>query len=392
MGCFNRMGFISNIPLIEGDDTVMFICLEHNDHYLRISPIASLIPVAPPIYGKYDDYGTINNIVKDANVKIIEEYFDNDIESIIDILDDFEVRRHLDNKLGVKYFEKLANNDSVYINIKLIIEHKRVIDTLIDFNNQPLANVTDYAFTKSIGEYWLMQLGFVLSNKEEKIYNHPSCDTHYVKLQKNCLKIYSNDDVDSIESFYRDLNDFMKVWHEHTGIQLTLDEYNSNITYIDLCWDNTMKKIDLINKSYFGEHTSMLHNVLRHAAIIYDDDLNNVILNKKLLDSTSENNDELKNKILNIFNAYNYNDIKSFDDVFDVMGTVTLEVYKNIDFYKDELKKTMCDFVKLYHSMSFLSLMFQVSGIGTQEHCYDYHKKIHQEIVNICDNGLHRFD
>lgn len=110
------------------------------------------------------------------------------------------------------------------------------------------------------------------------------------------------------------------------------------------------------------------------------------------MDSTSENDDELKDKILNIFNAYNYNDIKSFDNVFDVMGTVTLEIYKNVDFYKDELKKTMCDFVKLYHSMSFLSLMFQVSGIGTQEHCYDYHKKIHQEIVNICDNGLHRFD
>lgn len=44
------------------------------------------LPVWFPIYGEYNDYGGLENIVKDDNTQILEKYYDLKIEQIIDIV------------------------------------------------------------------------------------------------------------------------------------------------------------------------------------------------------------------------------------------------------------------------------------------------------------------
>jgi hypothetical protein len=86
MGSFNQMGFISNLPIMAGDDAVMIFMIRSNHRGDSIEGVVScddiFTPVLLPIFGKYDDYGNIDNIERDFACKWIEELFGLDIDSI----------------------------------------------------------------------------------------------------------------------------------------------------------------------------------------------------------------------------------------------------------------------------------------------------------------------
>lgn len=73
MGCFNRTGFYSHLPITYGDDIVMFMCADTSNLYGKsdscpISVVGSgYTPLAFPFFGEYDDYGGIEKVVDDAN-------------------------------------------------------------------------------------------------------------------------------------------------------------------------------------------------------------------------------------------------------------------------------------------------------------------------------------
>lgn len=90
MGCFNRCGFYSHLPITYDDDIVCFICASHkykNHETTPIAPFGVLEPICLPIFGKYDDYGSIENIIKDDNVDCIEKAFQLPIEEIFSAID-----------------------------------------------------------------------------------------------------------------------------------------------------------------------------------------------------------------------------------------------------------------------------------------------------------------
>ena len=77
MGCFNLQGFYSNLPITDGDKTVAFICAKYNGptDYLTQPLYATdyMEPICLPIFGVYNDYGTIENIVPSETTKLIEK-------------------------------------------------------------------------------------------------------------------------------------------------------------------------------------------------------------------------------------------------------------------------------------------------------------------------------
>lgn len=84
MGCFNQMGFVSHLPITEGDEIVFFICADFSGletENISFAP-GTLSPIFLPIKGKYDDYGGVTDIVRDENVEYIEELFDMPFERI----------------------------------------------------------------------------------------------------------------------------------------------------------------------------------------------------------------------------------------------------------------------------------------------------------------------
>jgi hypothetical protein len=84
MGCFNKMGFISHLPITYDEDIVLFICgdvtalREENTKFA----CGSISPLFLPLRGKYDDYGGIYDIIRDENVEYIEKTIGLTIEEI----------------------------------------------------------------------------------------------------------------------------------------------------------------------------------------------------------------------------------------------------------------------------------------------------------------------
>ena len=67
MGCFNTRGFLSHTTIMRGDEIVAFVCKFDNKKSGRYFyyPFDAFTPIMLPVYGRYNDYGNIDNIVED---------------------------------------------------------------------------------------------------------------------------------------------------------------------------------------------------------------------------------------------------------------------------------------------------------------------------------------
>ena len=67
MGCFNKIGFVSNLPITAGDKTVLIFTTVGKYRKSEIGGVTSsddaYTPTLLPIFGEYDDYGKIECIV-----------------------------------------------------------------------------------------------------------------------------------------------------------------------------------------------------------------------------------------------------------------------------------------------------------------------------------------
>lgn len=149
MGCFNVMGFHTHLPIVAGDDIVLLLGVypEYENRNVRrdfvdFAPGNDFTPIALPIFGKYDDYGSIEDIERDTNVESIEKYFGLEIKKIIDLVDDGMIGRYMNDKDTESYkqmCEKIYNLQptnwlksefSHKYQIVFIIDHRFMYDTI----------------------------------------------------------------------------------------------------------------------------------------------------------------------------------------------------------------------------------------------------------------------
>lgn len=147
MGSFNTRGFLSNTTIMRGDEIVAFVCKFDNKKSGRYfyHPFDAYVPIMLPVYGRYNDYGRIDNIVEDDNYKWIKEHIGDmkDIaECCIDCMNIYgggsiraeidsdntyhpekKSRYILDNLLKFKY--RMRETDGIAI----LYEHKEIYET-----------------------------------------------------------------------------------------------------------------------------------------------------------------------------------------------------------------------------------------------------------------------
>ena len=85
MGYFNHKGNLSNLPIEYGDKVVCMIGLRRNDSSDTFSPGFSFTPIALPIRGEYDYYGSVQNVVKTPGVEYLEKFFGMSAEDVIEV-------------------------------------------------------------------------------------------------------------------------------------------------------------------------------------------------------------------------------------------------------------------------------------------------------------------
>jgi len=99
MGSFSVACSISKITISEGDKCIIVplipnprrICADTGCHRINpksmlSSPMEYFMPLCLPIKGKYNDYGSIKNIEKNENTKVIEKFFGISIEDFVDTI------------------------------------------------------------------------------------------------------------------------------------------------------------------------------------------------------------------------------------------------------------------------------------------------------------------
>lgn len=176
MGCFNKIGFISGLPISAGDDTVLIFMLK-NKHAedMRGGVVYStdwFQPAFLPVYGKYDDYGKIEDIVESTATKYLEMFFGQTIESIIDNVDDLAVGR---SKLTD---EDIVIKKEICSRLTFGLEHKEVFDKMA--SDKIVGYTTDY-----LPKYWLTKMGFTLTNEKngdqryKETWTHPALPSGY---------------------------------------------------------------------------------------------------------------------------------------------------------------------------------------------------------------------
>lgn len=149
MGCFNIMGFHTHLPIEYGDEIVLLLGVypkykkgEIRD-FCRFAPGFEFTPIALPIFGKYNDYGTIEDIERDLNVEMIEKFFNMKIDELIRLVDDEVIaNRYVSEEKHEQYkglVEKIWNLQSDFIinsefemvyDLTFTIDHRFVYDTI----------------------------------------------------------------------------------------------------------------------------------------------------------------------------------------------------------------------------------------------------------------------
>lgn len=153
MGCFNTTGFLSRLPIFYGDRVVCFlgkININHDVYGFTPYHVFSLVsPVCLPIYGSYNDYGSIELIDDTPVKKLLEKLSGVNCESLFDAVRDcayspikYTLKHwgYIDGKMpednwrskrveGILPILKLYNIESIPV---ILFEHEDFYDKLTD--------------------------------------------------------------------------------------------------------------------------------------------------------------------------------------------------------------------------------------------------------------------
>ena len=119
MGCFNKTGFFSHLPIQYGDEIVLFVFADQSKAYKRSScPIdptgGGLTPICPPFFGKYNDYGGIENVVDDPNHKYFTKVVGMTVDKFCDIIHDLSGVTIKDLRDGIKKYTEKPESENHY--------------------------------------------------------------------------------------------------------------------------------------------------------------------------------------------------------------------------------------------------------------------------------------
>lgn len=114
MGSFNVGCGISNIA-IEPGDKIGFVILDTGSGPDRIDPEVGMTtllneydlyrPFLPPVFGVYDDYGSIEDIQPSKTTEFLEKYFEQDIGTVIECLTDIRTPYYDGGAIFRAYFK-----------------------------------------------------------------------------------------------------------------------------------------------------------------------------------------------------------------------------------------------------------------------------------------------
>ncbi len=213
MGCFGSTGFISSLPIECGDDTVLIFMTKNK--YVDgknagcVYSTDFFIPTFLPVIGKYDDYGKIDNIIESASTKYIEDFFGEDIDTIIEKVDD--------NCVGREDNLTVSKNNDIFQELSFGLELKSVYDKL--------SKEGVFSFSNSLKPYSLeTYLSHSYNNDKFMISGQKFPDTTFDKIVSQAKGIkYEN----PIETFINNIGEgaILEFIYFNHGVSMVKSKY-----------------------------------------------------------------------------------------------------------------------------------------------------------------------
>lgn len=228
MGSFNVAGSMSNLSLRCGTEVVFIPLIPNRNNYkirgtkekgdILLTPSSQLVsnegasymyvPAFLPIKGIYNDYGSLKEIERDANVEYIEDYFGITIDEFM-----AQVTRNWCNDHNA-FCEDESRNELLY-NLSGMFESRQVYDDMV-----AMSKVEHSAYNSSyLSSVVLEELGFIY-NKDESTgddrynmyYKHPEipviaihCDGSF----SNVIDLTKNKEINNVFKI-KDLEEKLK--------------------------------------------------------------------------------------------------------------------------------------------------------------------------------------
>jgi hypothetical protein len=150
MGSFNKIGFISSLPIMYGDETTLVFMLPNKYNDNKHSGVCYSTdwyePAFLPLFGRYDDYGRIEDVEVTKGLEFIENFFGVDIGIMINEVDDNSVGRG-DKKCSA------TKSKEIYERLTFGLELTKVY--------KKMASVKIIAYNQDRNtEFWLNKFGF----------------------------------------------------------------------------------------------------------------------------------------------------------------------------------------------------------------------------------------
>lgn len=183
MGSFNHKGNLSNLPIEYGDKVVCMIGLRCNNSSDTFSPGFSFTPISLPIRGEYDDYGSVQNVVKTPGVEYLEKFFGMSVEDVIGVAERCESGCENQVKGGYDIIMEKINEmlpdytfgDCSKYTFGYFMEHESVFDRMVRDGNFNLASAEHRYDSVDWKSRFLEELGY--KNQDGNKWVHPEYET-----------------------------------------------------------------------------------------------------------------------------------------------------------------------------------------------------------------------
>lgn len=191
MGCFNTTGFISQLPILGGDEVVCFIAASKMGRHTT-TPVGLYYPsslVAPyflPIYGEYNEYGAIENVKETPITKMLCKYAEiSDIEELVSTISSSREGEIERVKLPTKF--KILSDEYSIGAFTLLFEYKSVYDEITkeDTYLTPKFNIMYEVIDKYIKFLPKVQKYKILPRLPFNIANDVKVISHFNELEYN---------------------------------------------------------------------------------------------------------------------------------------------------------------------------------------------------------------
>ena len=358
MGCFNRSGFFSHLPLEYGDEMVAFVCFGSRNKHNRFDncPIgvnSSLTPICLPIFGKYNDYGGIKDVVDDSNYMFFQDKLQISIEWLIDFLHDKGTLTFNE----VEYFEEKKKKQE--LELQTVCEADN-----IDVKKSNWEAVEEMKKSKDMEKYRSL-----LKTLFENYYGYYDWKDYYLVVTFEKKEIY-----DAIVDASKKYGNLSKV-------------------DISSIFDNkieTIEKLKALCDKYGLKYNDKTFNLFipfyRHD-IILD-------LFFELEESGSKDVDVLKKEIDDILgnkNAYDYysSDFSSYLKISSENES-GFQLYSGFNHDWKNLKDSMVDMCYFHNAMNSIGAKYETSSYQGQDTYYDLSLAIINTMANVMEEKKER--